>query len=463
MAVPLSDLVIGHNQWMEFIAVVVAFASAGLAVYRDRRSPLAWSLCMWAVILLLFVLRPVQFHAMNWTTVTAISLGLAGLALPTLLPNRDHGPTDQGVRAQAFRRYVIVAGVLLVLLIVGVLAFRITIANAVGHPYESLTPTQIRAAQNGAARGGGLLVLLGSLAPVVSCVGIYGAYRFSRWWWALSAVAFLLIVQNPARTGLLSLLVISVIFWLYARRALSKTDVPPGPRKFPIIPVALAVAAGLVYFIVAGALLSKNGTANAYSNWLPGWMVTPTIYFLGGVAAFSAATSTGFDPYHWGTSIYTPLRLLSGVIHSIHAPDTIAKRVHAPMSFNDYTGFGQIYFDFGLTGVFVLCAILGAIAIIAHRRAEAGRMEWAWVASATAALLLSLPQGFRLMNLDVLFYLTVGVVAFLVIRWPGRRWMFWLHRRTRSILPVRTVGPDRLVEGGVVELGALPHSRSGRP
>ncbi len=403
---------------MEFIALAVALLAAGLSIYRDRYSPLAWVLCMWAAIFVLYVLRPVRLEPLNGTALLAISLGLVGLALPSLLPKRAVPQTAyQGNRGASFKRFVVVSAVALVLLVVGMVGFRMGIAAATGSSYESLTLTQVRAAENGIARGGGLIVLLGALGPVVSCLGIYGAYRFSRWWWLLSAAAFALVAQNPARILLLSVLVISVVFWLYARTALSKTDEAPGRRRFPIVATILAVLAGLAYFVYVGAALSKNGQANAYSNWLPGWMTTPVMYFLGGISAFSVATRDGFMPYEWGTTIFTPLRILGSIFPGVHAPNTIAQAVHAPMWINIYTGFGQLYFDFGAVGVFVGCALIGTLAVIAHRRAERGYMEWAWVAAALAAVLFSTPQAFRFLNLDVLFELVAGFVAFYIIRW----------------------------------------------
>ncbi|QIZ98427.1 O-antigen polymerase [Leifsonia sp. PS1209] len=424
---------------MEFVALLVALAAAGFSMYRDRRSPLAWSLCLWAGIFLLYLLQPIRFEPLNWVTLIAISLGLIGLAAPSFLPHLKPHVARQGDRKLAFRRFLVVTIVIFALFVIGVIAFRAGVANAAGEAYEHLSLKEIRAAQNTVARGGGPVVLLAALGPVVSCLGVYGAYRFSRWWWLISVAAFGLVAQNPARINLLTLLVVTVVFWLYARQSLAKDDHPPGRKPFPIyvyVIMGVAVIAGLVYFTVVGASLSKNDTATEYSNWLPGWIAAPVLYFMGGIAAFSSATRMGVDPFQWGTTIFTPLKLVNAVFPDVHVPNTIAGAVHSPMWFNVYTGFGQMWFDFGYVGVFVLSAILGTLALYAHRRGEQGSMEWAWVAASSAALLFSLPQAFRLFNLDVLFQLALGAAAFYIIRWPGFR------RRTPAKQPADAACAD---------------------
>lgn len=402
---------------MGYIVFGVAVIGAIIATSRDRRNPLAWSLWLWACIALLYALRPLDLVELNGTATIVLCVGIIGLTIPSLLKRkRTAAAVLQGERSVAFARLFIISVIAVALLLIGAWAFRNGVSEAVGASYGNLSLSDVRAAQTGTARGGGFLALLVAVGPLVSCLGIYGAYRYHPLWLVLTITAVAATLQNPARINMLTLGAVTVVFWLYARESLSTTDQPRGHRRLPFITIIGALAVALAYFLAVGNQLAKNDSATAYANWLPTWLVSPVSYFLGGPSAFTVATNNGITPMDFGTSIYLPLRIASAIFPGIQTPDTIASPVPAPMWFNVYTGFGQMYFDFGFIGVFVLSALLGTVAVLAHRQALRGKMEWAWIAACVAALLFSLPQAFRLFNLDVWFQFAIGFWAFWVIR-----------------------------------------------
>lgn len=424
--------------------LTVATALAAIATGRDARSPLAWSLWVWVGVAVLHVLRPLPMQEMSGTTVLILCVGLVGLTLPVLQGRTelDAPIPDQGHRGVSFARFVMVSAVILTMVVVGALAFRSGIASAVGTDFSDLSLQQVRAAQNGEARGGGFLALLSAANPIAACLGIYGAMRYSRTWIVLTLVAVAASTQNPARTSSISLLVAIVIFWLYARNAISRDDRKPSPRRLPLGRLVLAGIGGVAVFLFVGELLQKNYVDGMYATTLPGWAVSPVLYFSGGVSALAVALNEMIIPIEFGSSVFVLMRAASFISPDVVVPDTIGLWVSIPMPFNVYTGFGQMYFDFGILGVFGLSLLLGWLALVSHRKADTGRMEWAWVSALMATLLFSLPLGFRLFNLDVALQLTLGFLSFRMIRLAakGRRTVFATPQTNRA--RAESVTPD---------------------
>jgi oligosaccharide repeat unit polymerase len=350
--------------------------------------------------------------------VLIVCLGLLTLTIPVMRRRRDLSvpDTQQGDRQVSFARLVIASAIILTMVLVGAMAFRSGVSAAAGTDFSELTLQQVREAQNGAARGGGLLPLLSAANPIAACLGIYGAFRYSRWWILLTAVAVVAAAQSPARTSSIAMLVAVVVFWLYARNTISRDEERPTPRPLPVVRLGLAAIVGMMFFLYVGHLLQKDYSGDFDSSGLPGWAVTPVLYFSGGMSALTVALDNSGSPFEYGSSIFLMMRAASVFFPGVAVPDTIGQFVSIPMLFNVYTGFGQIYFDLGLLGVAALAFTLGWLALVAHRKAEAGLVEWAWVSALTATILFTLPMGFRLFNLDVVLQLLGGFLIFWLIR-----------------------------------------------
>lgn len=421
------------------LILVVALSMAILATARDRRSPLTWSLWLWVAVAALIATRALPLVYVNGTAALVISVGLIALTTPMLARRRPRNPVTQGHRGVSGARFLLLSVVVLAMVLYGAWAFRSGIAAAVGTDFDALDLRQVRLAQNGVGRGGGIGTLLAAANPVLACLGVYGAYRFNRAFIAFIGVALVAAFQNPARTSSLSLVVITVVFWIYARNALSRSDKPVKTRTLPVRRLAIVGVLIVVAFLVIGDLLQKSSLAGVFTTWLPGWAIDPVLYYTGGASALSVASETGVAPIAFGSSIFVVLRALSVIAPAVESPDTIGQFVAIPVPFNVYTGFGQVYFDFGILGVIILSLLLGWLSIGAHRAAERGALEWAWVSGVTASLLLSLPQGFRLFNLDVTFQLVVGFLVFGLIR---RSRLTAGHRRRRTAIDARAATAD---------------------
>jgi oligosaccharide repeat unit polymerase len=401
------------------LLLVVSLWTATVATTRDRRSPLAWSLWIWVAVAALHVVRPLPLVPISVMGAAVASVGLVAITLPVMRRRQsvsELSPAAQGHRGVALVRFIVLGAAVLAMVVVGAMAFRSGIALAAGTDFGSLDLRQIRHVQNTAGRGGGFAALLSAANPILGCLGVYGAMRYNRAYILLLVIAIIAAAQSPARTSSISLIVIVVVFWLYARNAISRDEMSPTPRRLPIGRLILAGVVAVAFFLIVGDMLQKNYVAGMYETSLPGWAVDPVLYFSGGLSALTVAVDEGVKPIEFGSSIYLLMRVASIFAPGLHVPDTIGRYAEIPMPFNVYTGFGQIYFDFGLLGVFVLSLILGNIALRAHRLAESGAMEWAWVSAVTASLLFSLPQGFRLFNLDVTLELALGFFIFWSIR-----------------------------------------------
>ncbi|MGZ4558507.1 MAG: hypothetical protein ACXVXF_07540, partial [Mycobacteriaceae bacterium] len=173
----------------------ILLCSALLAVVAWRRSgwsPLGLSLVLWLGIALVVLVNPIGLTTVSGETAVIVCLGLASMTLAAAAwgsssPAGDEVP--QGASSPALARLVLCSGMAAVMVVVGVIAFRNGVSSATGLDIASLTPTEVRAAQTGSARGGGLESLFQAVNPLLGCLGAYGALRYSRLWWIAVALA----------------------------------------------------------------------------------------------------------------------------------------------------------------------------------------------------------------------------------------------------------------------------------
>ena len=384
---------------------------------REGLSPLTAGVWAWVVTLLVALLDPADLTDVSTQTVLTVGTGIIALSLPSFLNRRDVSPPLETHRGIALARLVVLSGFTAAAVIVGLTAFRGRIAAAAGANFGDLSLTQVRLAQTGDAQGGGLTGLLLAAAPLLGCLGAYGAVHYSRLWWVLSVFALYASLQTPARLTTLSLLVQVAVFYYYVRTT-PGSSVPKwyqASRRRVIVIASGVAAGGVLFFNFLGQRLGKNQLAAvSFPNYAwPDWTLSPVLYYTGGLPALSKAqVSPGDDPLEQGTSVFTLVRAASEVSDRFVVPNSLGDPVYIPTPFNVFTGFGQIWFDFGFVGVAVLSALLGWVAVVAHRRARVGRLAAAWAAATIAGLLLTMPQAYRLFYLDTLFQLAVGVLAF---------------------------------------------------
>ena len=432
---------------------------------RDKGSPLMWGLVLWCLLFATQLINPMGLRGVGWEASLVLGVGLLSLSAPTLMRRRGFPITwNSGESRPVLLRLILACAVTALLAGIGVYEFRAGVSGAVGADISQLTPSQIRAAQTGAARGGGLLALLAGLNPLLACLGIYGYLRFSRMFGLVTIAALGASLQTPARLSTVMLVVQATIFYYYCRRSIplrGNQDLSkPGIGRIKLLMLGGAASiASITFFNLLGSQLGKVDTAAAYFpqySW-PSWTLSPLLYLTGGYPALSQAITSGTDPFEHPNSVFLLARIWASVDPLYHAPDTLAGYVPIPVPFNVYTGFGQVWYDFGFIGTIILSALLGILAVSSHRRAMAGQLQYAWTSSLVASLLLAMPQTYRLFFLDVDLALACGFLFFA-----------WLPR-TQSRLHVG--GPGRLRSTSATgspplrskEVGSTPLSRTMPP
>jgi len=425
------------------LAMVGLCAGLTIAAWRsDPWSPLAVSLALWGCVLGLLAIAPLRLNPVEPTAAVAICVGLICLVAPSLIMPRRSAAAAVSDGAPVFARFLMVSALMTGLVVLGVVAFRDDIASAAGAGFDALSLQQVRHAQVTNARGGGLLGILGAAPPILSCLGVYGALTHSRWWFVLSGIALGASLQTPARTFTLALVVCMVVFYFYARRGVVRSSLPT--RRFsrrPVLIAALAAGTAFIAFNYFDAALGKDKFALSFFpqySW-PKPLLGIILYVTGGVSAFSTAIEANANPFagQEGQSVFLFARLWNFIQPEFHSPETLGEFVNIPIPFNNFSAFGQIYFDYGMGGVALLSVLFGGLAVVAHRAAMDGKFAWIWVSAVMASLLFYTPAGFRLFFLDTVFQLGLGVFVFFFVR-SRNRTVRAAGRRSPVARPVST-------------------------
>jgi hypothetical protein len=412
------------------VADFTLFAGAlGLALLLAQRQgllhPATLFACFWTVTFAVRITAPMKQAAFSMTAAVVLGVGILAVCVPAVLGARTPGPLQEvrlGDRDVARERLIVLTCVVGAVVLIALHIFRSYITGYYfGADLAQLSSSAIRAAQLAGTRGGPLTLGL-ALSPLLGALGVYGALRYSRWWLLVTAFALFVTLQYPARITTLGLAVSCATFSAYARPLVARDPQAPAARGRPSTPVTVAqllvvASAALAYFIYTGAQLKKDVVASFFvQDWTwPQWLLSPVQYVVGGLSGMAAAIGSPIgDPYgadgHPVTT-YLPI-LLSGE----HPKDTIAGYTLAPFPVNVYTAFGDLYFDWGITGVIGLSLLLGLAAQIAYRLHHR-RLELTWVAAMLVNVLLSTGMAYRLFYLDVAVATAGGWLAF-----------FWLAR-----------------------------------
>lgn len=410
---------------MSIFTLLIIVAVTAYALRRVGWSPVTFAGCMWVIICTISWLDPLGLISPSLAVQIMVLVGLASLTIPSLIA------TNRGPRLKAQHWDRVKPGTLAIWIvlsavttIIGAIAFRQNISAASGgEGFASLSASQVRSAQVN-LQGGGLAALLQATYPILGCLSILGAMKFSRWYLLGGVLALYVALQNPGRTITLSLVAEMGTFYLYCRPLNSAQSLSKRTRRGAVAVAAFGLAAMMWIFVSTGSKLGKNKLAAQLfpTTHLPDFLLTPVLYLTGGMSAMTTVITDHYAPYqdHY-TSVFLFARIYAFINPTYHAPHTIGNFVPAPIPFNVFTGFGQAWWDFGWLGVVGLSIALGIAAALSHRTGRAGSLTGAWTASVCVAMMISLPLQFRIFDLDTVFQLVVGWIALKTITMESTR------------------------------------------
>ena len=294
----------------------------------------------------------------------------------------------------------------------GLLIYRSNVSATAGVPIGELTRQQVLYFQTHVTGASSKAVLLVALCPVLAALGVLLGRRHP--------VGYLLIVgalaismQSPSRTETLSAAGLTLVMYLYVGTRRKTPVQRAGPRALRIaVLLALAATAAIIYFDIEGAALKKTsdpqpGVPAALSS-----LTDPALYATGSLSALSVATASpdGLPPETAPLrSIWLGPRILSAIDPRVDVPETVAGFVDIPDPYNTYTMFGDLYFDFGLVGVFVASLLSGLLFGWMHRRAvDDPSPVNAWTSAVGIVILFGGVAGFRLFWLDTATWFIAG-------------------------------------------------------
>jgi len=407
------------------LLVCLVLMTGLLAAARERSPALIWAL-YWTVIIAMHLLLPLGLVPLTDRAALIVGTGVVAFAVGGLLSRRRPPRTSReiasppGSSAAARFRFPCAAILSCVLLFYGLLAFRTQISNLAQADFGSLDVVQVRRIQSGIAPGtSGIGQLFISLAPLVACLGIYGVMRVHRMWFVLVPYALYVTTRSPGRTLTIGVVAASVAFFIYLRQPRQSAA---GRARLAAV-ISVAGAGAVLYFQVVGNKLGKTSliSSGLPKSWIPDALVTPLVYQLGGLSALSVADLYSLNPTEGqrGRSAYVFYRALSTIVPAVHAPTTVAQFVPVPVPFNVFTGFGDVFYDYGFVGLVVVFALLGWLTSASHRRAKSGSLISAWCAAVLWSIIVTASISLRLFYIDTVFLAAVGSLFFAALDGPG--------------------------------------------
>jgi hypothetical protein len=315
-----------------------------------------------------------------------------------------------------------------VLTLIGVIAFRMSIADAAGRPYSTLSLSEIRYYQvydAGSLSLSTSLLLLGPLAAVVNFL----CWRSFRARLVGLVVPLGLTFLTPSRTVAMNSLVVVVAFVVVLatkRRIDGLPRLEASRRTMAVVGALGAIGVALLLvgnFLVVGAGLNKLPNNLGISS-LPPPIENLLLYTVAPWSAFSDALagapgapgSDGISRVFW---VFTKA---ASVLHLV--PPTSASPasyVAIPVPFNTFTWLGDILFSVGTVGAIVCCLAMGAMFGLVDRFMRMQPPVWmVWVNAVLVAVALNAFSGLRLFVLDTVVLLLVGGVVLALVE-PARR------------------------------------------
>lgn len=400
-----------------FLIVTASLAVLGVRTSQclGRWHPASLFVWGWVVTLAAVGLNPLGAEPVSPFVLLIILAGIGAFAAAAIIVGRRHAVMASPEAARplpAGVRFTAVAALVLLLVVVGHLQYKAFVAGVLGvNDLASVDRGTIRrATTSGDAQHGGLGVLLLSLAPLLGCIGVEGYVRTRRAaWLLLSPLAIYLVSIDPGRSGVLSTITTSVVYLAYRERGRFAGRLRRAATRRAAAIVLLAAIFGLWFFVQQSLSVDAMPTEEKAPRYLPLALVEPVLYWTGGVNAFSVAFENGANPFERrGRTLSIAFRAAQIVDPDVIQPSGHAKFSNIPLATNVYTAFGDAWFDFGIAGVLVLMAALGAMTSAIHRRARSRGPKWAWLAAVLASSLVSTSLSFILFTVAVLFPSALG-------------------------------------------------------
>jgi len=399
----------------DVILAVLAATLAGHARSVTGRwaGPIPIFFLSWAAVTLGHLALPLHLHPTTGGATLVVGLGLLSVFIGFLLAHQRGDPlADLAVRELPWPRWWTFTVLIATATGVGLVAFRRVIATVSGSNFSDLSQQQVLYYQiYGPKQWGGLTLLMG-LTVVLAALGVVAAAHH-RSGFLLVAVALAVAVQSPARTLPVTLTGVACVLWLYVRptgRPASRVASTPVRWRQRGIALGVLAIVGLLYFNAEGSAVKKNvGAPQSLGS-----LTAPSIYATGSLSALSVAIDED------ASSVAQPLRSLwilprawALAFPDTLVPDPVAGFVSIPDPYNTYTMFGDLYFDFGLTGVVVGSSLFAFLVERAHARATSTRaLSTGYVAAVLVTLLFGGIVAMRLFWLDTVLWLVVGIAIF---------------------------------------------------
>jgi oligosaccharide repeat unit polymerase len=409
-------------------ALVVAASLLVLAVLSARRSgpahPVSLTLGIWIVALVINGTDILRLREVSDLALLVILAGLVSLFAGSLLSTsrKDISAVSPRIRRSA---YFLTLSLLCSLYIVGILHYRSAVEQAAGTSWGNIDKTLVRYYETNFLSGSiGYRGTLISLGPLVVCVALYGARLGIRY--GLLAIPIVVAGQlhSQSRTGLFTILLVPLLFSIYT--SVVNPNKLDRPRMVTLRSAALLVVVGgssLLVFSLTTDSLGKSTTDSPYYRdaLISEPFRSPALYVAGGTAALSEALDERINPTDGssGKSVFVIYRAARSVGILENNPTTIASFVQIPGPFNVYTGFGDIWFDFGWAGVLLLPFCFGALVHLFWRHASMANPGYAVGAAALTAALVTSPISMRVLNIDTVIHVIAGGVAFYAFSEPS--------------------------------------------
>jgi hypothetical protein len=421
---------------------------------RSWSGPFVFFYGFWAAIFLLRIVLPMGLRPTSGLAATIVGIGLAGLVLGLLVTSPwadlrrprllEADPAHGGAALPPIptatpniRRLLLASAGLLLAALYGLRNWRSDVSARAGVPFGELTRQRVQYFETFITGQASKSELLLALCPVLAALGILLGRRHPVGY-LLIVVALTISTQSPSRTATLSLAGLTLAMYLYVGTRRKKPVQRSEPRAVRIaVLLALAAALAIIYFNIEGAALKKTSGPNPGVPAALSFLADPVIYATGSISALSVATASpeGRPPETAPLrSIWLGPRVLHAIDPRVHVPGPVAGYVDIPSPYNTYTMFGDLYFDFGLGGVFVASLLLGILFGWMHRRVlDDPSPVNAWTSSVGIVILFGGVAGFRLFWLDTATWLIAGGAI-----------MWWI-RAGRGFAPCR--GTDEDVAG----------------
>ncbi len=289
-----------------------------------------------------------------------------------------------------------------------------------------------------------------ALAPVVAGLGAF-TLRVNRILGGLViGAALVATATTPERLSVVTTGLTALLVWLYdrsrrgrRRQARSRRQRRRMAGRIGVVLACLALS--FAYFQHEGHSLNKNSLSFSYPNvvthGIPASLTVPYLYLEGGISGFAFAHQQGFNPASGTTASGAPLHgatiwILPRIEHffdnAIITPSTTKAFVLMPAPINLYGWVGDLWFDWGYSGVVIGALLTGFVIAVLTRRARNLRDGSMWLLVVATVTLLFGFLEFEWLWLNTILIFLVG---WMVIR--------FISEPTRTSLQLRpTVRPD---------------------